>query len=145
MPRLLNLNLSGCRTSSMLLSCTQHHFAVATPTKPRRAERVRSAARGTAAAAHITLRLPRLRYSAVLSAFKFAPRHPASLCGATPTTLRRAERVCSAAPRPASLCGRYAYDSPRRRVCCSAAGPRVAGRTVTPGPAAGLVLHPASR
>ena len=84
---------------------TPHHFAVATPTKPRRAERARPAA------LRITLRLLlRLRYSAALSAF--APRHRTSLCGcyayeapprrarslrgtphhfavATPTTLRR--------------------------------------------------------
>ena len=52
---------------------TQYHFAVTTPTKPCRAERVRPAA------ARITLCLLRLRYSAALSAF--APRHPSSLCG----------------------------------------------------------------
>ena len=53
---------------------TPHHFAVATPTKPRRAERVRSAT------PRIILRLLRLRYSAVLSAF--APRHPALIAAA---------------------------------------------------------------
>ena len=136
---LLNLRSRTTTTpaaSSMLLCCTPaslcrcyaygtpprrarslrgipHHFAVATPTILRCAERVRSAA------PRITLRL-RLRYSAALSAF--APRHPASLCCwyAHETPPRRARSLHSI---PASLCGYYAYDSPPRRVCCSAAWP----------------------
>ena len=61
------------RVERVRSAASPRHFAVATPTILRRAERVRSAA------PHITLLLLRLRSPAAPSAL--APRHSASLCG----------------------------------------------------------------
>ena len=108
----------------MLLRGTQHLFADATPTKLRRAERVRSAA------ARITLQLLRLRNPAAPSAF--APRHTASLGGATPTILRRAERVRPAAPRITLRLLRLRNPAGRAERVRSAASPHhFAGATPT--------------
>ena len=83
--------------------------------------------------ARITLWALRLRNSTAQSAI--APRHPTSLCNATPTKLRRAERVRSAAPRIALLLLRLrntaAPSAFRRRSAASPHWHYFAGATPT--------------